>query len=232
MSQRFLSGVAVVALTMGLAACNGGSEGPVTTPPPEIDIGQSDNGGAEPSEGGGGEVDGGDTNADGASDGGGDGDGSTEAAPDIPAPDPADYPGMDEETPEGAEQAFKYFWDVAIRGFQGGDHRELALMSVEDCENCNSLIGQIQDLKDRGEYWSGFSTSEVNLVAEDGGQDYDYIVEYSFIIPEHTEPSVEVGEPEEWGVITYSTRGGIVWDSGRWKIVDFSSDYEEGAEGS
>lgn len=214
MSQRFLSGMAVVALTMGLAACNGGSEGPVTTPPPEIDIGQSDGGGAEPS------------------DGGGEADGSTEAAPDIPAPDPADYPGMDEETPEGAEQAFKYFWAVAIGGFQGGDHRELALMSGESCKNCSALIGQLQDLKDRGEYWSGFTTAEVDLAAEDGGQDYDYIVEYSFVIPEHTEPSSDGGESEEWEAITYSARGGIVWDSGRWKVVDFSSDYTAGAQES
>ena len=93
MPRRLLSAAAACTLLLGLAACGEGGDGPVTTPPPTIDI-------SGPSDGGG------DDGA--ASDGGGD-DASPSAAPEVPAPDPADYPGMDENTPEGAEQAFRYY---------------------------------------------------------------------------------------------------------------------------
>ena len=113
MSRRLLAAVAVTALTLGLASCGDGGENAVTTPPPKIDIGQSDDGGAEPSDDGGAEQS--------DSEGAGEGEDSPAAAPDIPAPDPADYPGMDQETPEGAEQAFKLFWAVILWAHQTGD---------------------------------------------------------------------------------------------------------------
>src|SRR5699024_1215455 len=92
MSRRLLSAVAVAALTVGLAACGGGDD-EADEPPPQIDISTSDasDGGGDPA----------------PSDGGGDEAGQTGQpeptadAPDIPAPDPADYAGMDEQTPEG-----------------------------------------------------------------------------------------------------------------------------------
>jgi len=227
MSQRFLSGVAVVALTMGLAACNGGSEGPVTTPPPEIDIGQSDNGGAEPSEGGGGEVDGGDTNADGASDGGGDGDGSTEAAPDIPAPDPADYPGMDEETPEGAEQAFKYFWAVALWGHQTGQSDELATLGADECGSCGSMVDDIEDIKSSGSYWSSADLEDVAIEEDGSWEDFDSVVTYSFTIDEHVEPAADGGAATEVPKQGVTAVGALAWEDSSWLVVDLSVEKSE-----
>ena len=76
MPRRLLSAAAACTLLLGLAACGEGVDGPVTTPPPSIDIsGPSDWGGDDGA----------------ASDGGGD-DTSPSAAPEVPAPDPADYP--------------------------------------------------------------------------------------------------------------------------------------------
>lgn len=222
MSRRLLAAVAVAALTLGLASCGDGGKGTVTTPPPTIGIGQSDDGGAGPSDDGGAEP----SNSDGA----GEGEDSPAAAPDIPAPDPADYPGMDQETPEGAEQAFKFFWDTLIVGYQGGDHSHIEKMSNAACRNCELLIGEIRELAERGEFWSELDTTEVELVSEGGGQDFDAIVTYSFVIPEHTEPASDGGEPEVWQEVEHSSKGGLIWTSGKWEVVDFSASNDRGDE--
>ncbi|MDN5600791.1 MAG: DUF6318 family protein, partial [Dermabacteraceae bacterium] len=105
MHRRLLSAAATSTLLLGLSACSEPTDGPVTTPPPSIDIGAPSDGGgdAEPS----------------------DGDGEktaepTAEAPDIPPPDPADYAGKDEHTAEGAEQAFKYYIAVSVWAHQTG----------------------------------------------------------------------------------------------------------------
>src|SRR5699024_10334539 len=124
MPRRLLPALATLGLVLGLAACGDGGDGPVTTPPPDLGNGASDGGGSQgdPSDGGG------ETEPD---------DGETEetevAAPDVPAPDPADYPGMDEETPEGAEQAFRYYIAVVYWGYQTGDTETLETLHTENC---------------------------------------------------------------------------------------------------
>src|SRR5690606_39964594 len=216
MSRRLLAAVAAAALTFGLAACGEGGDGPVTTPPPKIDVGQgdgaSDGGGDAPSDGGG-EAD--------------DGDGSTEAAPDIPAPDPADFPGMDEQTPEGAEQAFKYFWAVAMSGYQGADAAELSRMSDPNCGNCTELLSEIDDLQETGDVWSRVDISDVSLGSEEGTGGYDAIVDYVFILAAPDEPGA--GEQDGTSVeeSKFATSGGLVWDGGSWKVVDFSAGPQE-----
>lgn len=220
MSQRILAAAASAVLALGLVGCGNDDDGPATTPPPTVGTGQSDDGGAEQSDGGGAA----------SSDGGGGSEEATDAASSVPAPDPADYPGMDEETPEGAEQAFSYFWDVAITGFQGGDHAQLDAMSSADCKNCDALIQQIENLDERGEHWSVVETTPVDLDAKHGEGKYAYIATYSFVIPAHTEPPEHGAEPVKWEEITYESTGGLVWESGAWKVADFSSDYSEGAK--
>lgn len=78
MHRRLLSAAATSTLLLGLSACSEPTDGPVTTPPPSIDIGAPSDGGgdAEPS----------------------DGDGEktaepTAEAPDIPPPDPRTMQG-------------------------------------------------------------------------------------------------------------------------------------------
>ena len=205
MSRRLLAAVAAAALTLGLAACGDPSEGTKTDPPPSIDIGQSDGGG-----------DGG------ASDGGGD-EGSTEAAPDIPAPDPADYPGMDEQTPEGAEQAFKYFWDVAIVGYMTGDPGVLAELSDPECANCEAMRVEIEELGESGGYWGATETEVLSTSSDEGQSGFDMFADYSFVIGEHEELSEEDGEmvPAEKSILR--TSGGLVWVDDRWLVSDFES---------
>ena len=208
MSRRLLAAVAAAALTAGLAACGEGEGGTVTTPPPSIDTGQddgaSDAGGEEPSDAGG-------------------GDGAAEAAPDIPAPDPADFPGMDEQTPEGAEQAFKYFWAVAMSGYQGADAAELSRMSDPNCGNCTELLSEINDLQETGDVWSRVDISDVSLGSEEGTGGYDVIVDYVFILPAHEEPGAGDQDGASVEESEFATSGGLVWDGGSWKVVDFSA---------
>lgn len=208
MSRRLLATVAAAALTAGLAACGEGEGGTVTTPPPSIDTGQddgaSDAGGEEPSDAGG-------------------GDGAAEAAPDIPAPDPADFPGMDEQTPEGAEQAFKYFWAVAMSGYQGADAAELSRMSDPNCGNCTELLSEIDDLQEKEDVWSRVDISDVSLGSEEGTGGYDVIVDYVFILPAHEEPGAGDQDGASVEESEFATSGGLVWDGGSWKVVDFSA---------
>lgn len=126
MRRRLLAATATAALSLGLVACGDDSEGPVTEAPPSLGIGGSDGGGASD--------DGGEASDGGGSDDGGDATGSegeNSAAEEagIPAPDPADYPGMDENTAEGAEQFTRYFIAVMTWGYQSG---------IRSCSRCCS----------------------------------------------------------------------------------------------
>lgn len=211
MSRRLLAAVAAAALTVGLAACGDPSEGTKTDPPPSIDIGQSDGGG-----------DGG------ASDGGGD-EGSTEAAPDIPAPDPADYPGMDEQTPEGAEQAFKYFWDVALWSHQTGDSELLRTLYSDVCRGCAGLADDVDAIGMSGDYWTDGAIKAIDVAAEDSLDGHDIGVVYRFILTEHRDPAS--GGPK--GVVhdqEWVAAAGMNWIGEGWLIEDLSSSTEGGVD--
>ncbi|MEE1619045.1 DUF6318 family protein [Brachybacterium sp. J153] len=205
MSRRLLAAVAAAALTLGLAACGDPSEGTKTDPPPSIDIGQSDGGG-----------DGG------ASDGGGD-EGSTEAAPDIPAPDPADYPGMDEQTPEGAEQAFKYFWDVAIVGYMTGDPGVLAELSDPECANCEAMRVEIEELGESGGYWGETNVDFVDSSARNTSGEHQVLAECAILVGEHVEPAADGAGMKNVEASTLIATGGLDWVNGSWLVSDFAS---------
>src|SRR5699024_991459 len=80
MPRRILPALAAAVLALRAAACGHGGDGPVTTPPPALGSDAGDGGGSDPdpSDGGGAETE-----------------EPTAAAPDIPAPDPADYPSSE-----------------------------------------------------------------------------------------------------------------------------------------
>jgi hypothetical protein len=210
MSQRFLSGMAAALLVLGLSACGDGDDGPVTTPPPEIEIGQSDGGGAEPSDGGA------------ESDGGGSDDGSTDAAPDIPAPDPADYPGMDEETPEGAEQAVRFYFANIFWSYQTGDTDAIDGLYAETCEACEGFRGRIEN-QPAGEYWSETEVSDLNVTHVES-ENFDLEVGYMFTVGRHSEPAKHGGEPVEFDAIDYTAVAGVDWAGDGWVIAAMSFD--------
>ena len=105
----------------------------------------SDGGGAAPSDGG--------------------DDDQTVAASDIPAPDPADYAGMDEHTADGATQAFRYYIAVSMWAHQTGETELLGSLQTDDCASCTEFNKDIEQLRDHGEYWSTFRLTDVGKLA-------------------------------------------------------------------
>ena len=172
----------------------------MTTPPPWIDIGQddgaSDAGGEEPSDAGGGEP----SDAGGADDAGS-GDGRSEAAPDIPAPDPADFPGMDEQTPEGAEQAVRFYFANVFFGYQTGDTSVLDGLYVDECEACGGFRDRIEGQGD-GRYWSEVTLQDSGVTSQES-ENFDTEVGYMFTVSAHTEPVDGGGERQDVGPIEY-----------------------------
>ena len=201
MPRRLLGAAAACTLLLGLASCGEGGDGPVTTPPPEIDI-------SAPSDGGG------DT---GASDDGGD-EGDTNAAPDVPAPDPADYPGMDENTAEGAEQAFRYYMALMIWGYQTGNVDELDARSAEGCNTCVHNRDLIIENANSGLYWSPTTIEDVGT-KQYLSEEFDYEIGYVFYIGAHTEPDEGEGGMKEEPRTEYTAVGVMQWADEGWRVV-------------
>ena len=216
MHRRILAPVAAAALAFGLVACTDtGGSGTVTTPPPSINIGGgSDDGGAEPSDGGG------DT-----SDGGGD---SPVAAPDIPAPDPADYPGMDQNTPEGAEQAFRYYVAVMIWGYQTGQTEHFETLHDPECLTCTTNARSIQQLAKNGKYWSQTSIEDIGTAHFDSSA-YDFEVGYTFHLSAHAEPSPDSDTVTQEPRTKFISAAAMSFRDDQWVVMSarFTPDEEE-----
>lgn len=209
MPRRLLSAAAAGALLLGLTACGEGEEGPVTTAPPEIGInGPSDGGGdTDPSDGGGDQTE-----------------EPTADAPDIPPPDPADYAGMDENTEDGATQAFRYYIAMSMWAHQTGDDSELMKLQTESCEGCPGFNEELPKLQEQGKYWSEFKVSDTRLTVH-FSENYDHEIGYSFTIPEHTRPDPESGEPAEYNSVEYIAIGGLTWESDGWIVGGLSAEW-------
>src|SRR5690625_2609360 len=173
MPRQILPALAAAVLALGAAACGHGGDGPVTTPPPALGSDASDGGGSDPdpSDGGGAETE-----------------EPTAAAPDIPAPDPADYPGMDEETPEGAEQALRYYIAVVYWGYQTGDTETLETLYSDNCEQCLDIRNEIHELDNSELHQAPSSITDVDILNFES-PNFDIEIGYGFGISSHRNPS-------------------------------------------
>ena len=202
MPRRLLSAAAACTLLLGLVAC-GEEEGAVSTPPPVIDIGG-------PGDGGGDAV---------ASDGGGDEESPSEA-PAVAAPNPADYPGMDEQTEEGAQQFTRYFFAMLIWGFQTGEHEQIEELYDPGCTVCEDNVTTIRELKQEGVHWTPVEIEDVELRDLPVNEAYEIAVHYEAIVSAHTEPALN-GEPAgEAPPLLFSLNVGLRWGSEGWVVED------------
>ena len=215
MPRRLFSAAAAGALLLGLAACGDTTDGPVIAPPPDLGI-------AAPSDGGG---------APAPSDGGGEQADPSADAPDIPPPDPADYAGMDENTPEGAEQAFRYYIAVSMWAHQTGKDTKLTPLQSADCSGCSELNHDLPSLKEHGDYWGEFTVSDNGTTLHDS-QKYDHEVGYFFTIPPHSRPNHDFTSRVEAPEIEYITVGGMEWDSDKWIVSGLNAEWGEGVHDS
>lgn len=201
MPRRLFSAAAAGALLLGLAACGDGEEGTVTTPPPSINI-------DAPSDGGGDSE---------PSDEGGETEEPTAAAPDIPPPDPADYAGMDEQTPEGAEQAFRYYIATLTWARQTGDPDSLDALFSVDCALCGEMSSVIATNAANGEYWKNLEVTDTGT-ANFESENYDVEVGYVFIVSQHEAPGSSTQTPaQEWTGVA-----GMSWTSESWVIEELA----------
>lgn len=211
MPRRLLAIAAAAALTFTFAGCDVGGDGPVTEPPEQL--GTSDGGGAGPSDGGGAA----------SSDNGGDDD-QTIAAPDIPAPDPADYAGMDEHTADGATQAFRYYIAVSMWAHQTGETELLNSLQSDDCESCDEFNKDLITLKENSDYWSVFSILDSGTMVHES-TNYGHEIGYTFTTEAHSRPSESFDSREAFPAIEYNAVGGMNWTNNSWTIGGIKAEW-------
>ena len=215
MPRRLFSAAAAGALLLGLAACGDTTDGPATAPPPDLGIAAPSDGGGDPA----------------PSDGGGEQTDPSADAPDIPPPDPADFAGMDENTPEGAEQAFRYYIAVSMWAHQTGKDTKLTPLQSADCSGCSELNHDLPSLKEHGDYWGEFTVSDNGTTLHDS-QKYDHEVGYFFTIPPHSRPNHDFTSRVDAPEIEYITVGGMEWDSDKWIVSGLNAEWGEGVHDS
>lgn len=209
MHRRLLSAAAASALLLGLAACGEPTDGPVTTAPPSISVSGPSDGGddVEPSDEGGSETE-----------------EPTAQAPDIPPPDPADFPGMDEHTAEGAEQAFRYYIAVSMWAHQTGDDSLFADLEADDCGGCEYLNGDIPEARTSKLLWTGSTLSDVELSSIEADV-YEREVRYQFILAPHARADSDYETYIEVDELKYDSLGGMNWKSNHWQVDGLSIEW-------
>jgi hypothetical protein len=166
------------------------------------------------------------------SDGGGAGEESTK--PNVPKPDPKDYPGMDEHTDEGAEQAFKYFMELALWGYQTGDSSEFKSLYVnETCDACVRTAHEIDETKENGTQWSPVD-AETRLefsdpVTEDSDR-YDYEVGYVITLGAHEEDVFGNTKKRNVESVEYVGAGAMDWVGGKWGVAGVKMEKKSNVE--
>jgi len=131
---------------------------------------------------------------------------------------------MDEETPEGAEQAYRYYWAVMVWAHQTGDTGEIGNLSADSCDACVRYIDTVQELLEADGLWKGPVQTDVDVAsisdsAELSDEGYDVAVIYELVLSEHSVLDEESGDRVPEPETTYRTTGGLVWDGERW-VVD------------
>ena len=215
MARRLLVPLAAAALVLGAAGC--GPDEPEPRKTDLIDLSgddPSDGGGAEPSDGGGGEP----------SDGGG-GE-PVNAAPDIPAPDPADFPGMDENTEQGAISALRYYVAVSVWANQTGDDSKFSSLEADSCNSCENFYADIEKMREFNQYWEEVSIEELSYWKSESDE-FGHEVTYQYVLPPHSRPDLETGEPVDVPAIEYIVVAGMTWDGGKWLVSDLAAKWGE-----
>ncbi|GAA1717391.1 DUF6318 family protein [Brachybacterium phenoliresistens] len=139
--------------------------------------------------------------------------------PAVPAPDPADFPGKDEHTEEGAKQAVRYYWAVLFWGFQTGEHESFSELYSENCANCAGNREVIKDIAKNENPWGPTELQDTELSARSNTDGYEYIVDYYFIVGEHEVRAPGSSKAKIEPAQTYLSAVAVVWSDDKW-IVD------------
>lgn len=151
------------------------------------------------------------------------------AAAVIPAPDPADYPGMDEQTSDGAEQAFRYYIAAMIWAMQTGDGDPHASLFGSSCKGCRENADQVAELRSAHRFWSATGIEDVDL-SSGTSERYDVEVDYLFALSPHSEPD-SAGKRVEIPRTEYVSRGGLTWSGAKWRVEGLGMRWSENEHG-
>lgn len=161
-----------------------------------------------------------------ASDGGGAGAGAAASdaggdvvAADVPAPDPKDYTGMDQHTPEGAEQFTRYVAAVRIWGMQTGRSDLFREVSASSCPTCDEVIARMDRLSSNGAYWPDVMIEPAGSSTEKG--DVGEIVGiHGYTVPEIKRRSeVSAGEIVTFPREEHLLMAALNWSPEGWEVV-------------
>ncbi|WP_152354053.1 DUF6318 family protein [Brachybacterium subflavum] len=159
------------------------------------------------------------------SDGGGESAKPTKS--DVPKPDPKDYPGMDERTDEGAEQAFRYFWALVVWGHETGDSSAMQEHFSEECDVCARFAGDIERIDKNSTQWSEGGIGDNQLYSDSDNKKYDVVVSYSFVIKSHNEPVAGNSKQNTVSDSTVLAIGGLDWRDDAWIVRGVKTDVQD-----
>lgn len=198
---------------LGLAACSaeGGRDAP------RLDLASSaasDAGGVQGTSGGEGASDGGNA-TDEAS-----GFGMPPENEGLLPPDRANYPGIDTETDEGAQQTVKFFFDAMYYGYATGDTEPLESVSSKNCVQCTIAIDDIRERAEvEGAFLVGHSVEDERLTvapSERAGQARIY---YAYIEGATTKYYGD-GRVEEFPARRMHSAAHLAFTVERWSITE------------
>ncbi|GAB2538547.1 DUF6318 family protein [Brachybacterium huguangmaarense] len=105
------------------------------------------------------------------------------SAPAVAAPDPADYPGMDQQTEEGAKAFYRYFWDSYVYANLTGDPSILESLSGPDCGWCRDVVIRVRN---EGSTWTSGSIEYTDWAADMESEPQAIYVQFTSVVVEKT----------------------------------------------
>lgn len=139
------------------------------------------------------------------------------SAPAVAAPDPADYPGMDQQTEDGAKQFFRFYWASVTHAYTTGDSRPISNLFSTACTYCTKTTQTIDRLSANEALWGAASIhSETSTTTSFGDGQAEVL--YDFFLTSHEEStddfSARTIEPE----VHYATAGKLHWIGNGWQV--------------
>ncbi|MGP9695052.1 DUF6318 family protein [Brachybacterium sp. AOP25-B2-12] len=145
----------------------------------------------------------------------------TSVAPEVPAPNPADFPGMEQQTEEGAKQAFKFYIASLVHAHRTGNSGTLQSLSTPNCGYCATVFQDIAAIHERRAFWgeTPITPGEVSSISE---SESSVTVTYAFDLAEHQEFELDTGAPSIAPARTYGSSGRMVWADQGWRMDGLS----------
>lgn len=140
-------------------------------------------------------------------------------APAVAAPDPADYPGMDQQTEEGAKQFVRYYLAVNYYSFATGDTAEVSRISGDACTFCSDSIASATKLHQDGGYWEVPCLEFIEQAAAPV-EGYAMGVESRIRVPSYRARESTNAPLSEQSEETLLVSVGLEWVEDHWEVQD------------